>query len=300
MNKKKKVLLMIVVLPAMAFLAVQLVSGLGRRGQQRRFDATEREFKGTLQNGQFVGVSEKAALVGAVESAVEAANARAEGSLNRDQSLTLASRIRGLIAAYSDGTFEAFASFRLPAEINRPENYDPTYVKHLRDSIGQLMQSASNAVDISHLGPAPDYQRATTDELLRTCYNLWSAAGATWTNPVYCSTCWKEIDLDELEVVVLSQSGRPKPVVAVFGATNMLGALIKPQNETIHPSVKELVRNGAGVTVANVKIVVRSTTPSEVVPIFVQFYWVPTFGDWIPHEFVNGYQSSQQFHLFDL
>ncbi|HEY4416846.1 MAG TPA: hypothetical protein VGO57_14235 [Verrucomicrobiae bacterium] len=298
MNKKRNILFIVL---GLAFIigVFWLPPRFNLYRAWKKYLKTEVAFKQKLNQGEFISIDDQTNLDKAISQTVQDAFDLNDHFFSKVQKETLVKRIHFLFKAYHDGTYASFSQFRYPSDINdRPEVFVPGYVQNLRDGY-------FNLCDVNHIPVATNAPETIAlfkhnALLLETNYNLWQAAGAQWTNPIFCATCWRETAPNKIEVRMNYWTNRIGSVNEMLASENQLGAQYAPVNKLVQPTPDDILKSRKSLTSAYVHVVIRTQNPAEVVPIFVHFYWIDEYSDWIPFEFVNGYGLSKLYHLFDI
>ena len=298
-NKNRKVGIIAVALTAGAIAVLFLAAKYNRYAVAKRYKESEVTFKHQLASGNFTPIDATNFNITLREIVELNLDSPKNAALSSRQRGALVERVGALYKAFHEGTFDAYARFRYPADLQRSNAFEKFYITHLRVQAAQLWKTAQKKDSKSEemlVLPA----NLTVRQVLETNYYLWCAAGTSWTNPLFCRTAWREADLSKTGIDVLKATNNIGKLQDVMTSTNYLGARFSPVNGFVHPTPQEVIKRQGDVLTAYVSLVVKTEHPPEIVPIVVQFYWVDEYGEWLPYQFANGYAMSKLHHLFDL
>lgn len=105
--------------------------------------------------------------------------------------------------------------------------------------------------------------------------------------PVYCTRCWKFIDLETLQLSVNNITKRISSIGSYIG-TNAFGNYRVAPNLAFVPSSENLFENKGAVKLIFVTFLVRTNQQTNY-PVDISFYWNSAHREWLPREFVIGH-----------
>ena len=282
-------------IPILVVLAVMLTSHYGRKLQHKSYISQEKQFKEKLASYPFVDIEDSTSLRQQIQNQLDSSDA---GLLTQNERIKLANRVFQMLLAYHNGTFDSYARFKYPPDMNDERYLDKGWISAYREGLHDFNLPFSTQARLLGAGGWDAVTDANPGEVLKLFYQFTEEADALQTNTIVCHTCWSQVSLPQMQVVVHNSQSRLLPFTSVFAAGETFGIVAKPCGDGIIPNPKEMFKKHQTVLSAYVRVVVKSANPDACFPILVQFYWVNGFADWIPYQFAKGLASLKMEHIF--
>ena len=206
-------------------------------------------------------------------------------SLTSLQRQSLARATIQFIYAHHDGTWESFRAFRIPIDKKHVRVHEQFLNRDMTKNVLNRLSSEGKP-------PGPPM------ELYETVWKRYVNVAKYVDNgmPVYCTRCWKFIDLETLQLNV-DNITKKIPSIGSYIGTNAFGNYRAAPNLAFVPSSENLLENKGAVKLIFVTFLVRTNQQTNY-PVDISFYWSSSHRKWLPREFVIGHVTPSIHYFF--